>query len=139
MSRTQLDSQFDAMVETDEVAGETRFWPHTKYRTTAITNLKRLPSHWTEKCLKYLARINPDKLPDHTEPDYELEYVDISTVNLIDGITSTDNYLFDDAPSRARRLVQHGDTIVSTVRTYLKAVAQIQNPPKNLGSVSKLM
>ena len=33
--------------------------------------------------------------------------------------------MFEGAPSRARRIVNKDDVIVSTVRTYLKAVAQI--------------
>lgn len=41
-------------------------------------------------------------------------------------------YRFEDAPSRARRRVRHGDVIISTVRTYLQAIAQIENPPENL-------
>lgn len=40
--------------------------------------------------------------------------------------------LFKDAPSRARRIVKDGDVIVSTVRTYLEAIAPIDNPPENL-------
>ena len=38
---------------------------------------------------------------------------------------------FEDAPSRARRIVRDGDTIISTVRTYLRAVAAIRNPVPN--------
>lgn len=33
---------------------------------------------------------------------------------------------FKDAPSRARRIVKNGDVIISSVRTYLKAVALIE-------------
>ena len=40
--------------------------------------------------------------------------------------------IFKDAPSRARRIVRDGDVIVSTVRTYLEAIASIDNPPENL-------
>jgi len=32
---------------------------------------------------------------------------------------------FSEAPSRARRIVRNGDIIISTVRTYLKAIAYI--------------
>ena len=39
---------------------------------------------------------------------------------------------FGDAPSRARRLVVGGDTIVSTVRTYLRAVWPISGVTENL-------
>ena len=36
------------------------------------------------------------------------------------------------APSRARRLVCDGDTIVSTVRTYLRAIAPVSAPPPEM-------
>ncbi|SUP64425.1 Type I restriction enzyme EcoKI specificity protein [Yersinia enterocolitica] len=40
--------------------------------------------------------------------------------------------IFSEAPSRARRLVQDGDVIISTVRTYLEAIAPIIAPPVNM-------
>ena len=43
------------------------------------------------------------------------------------GIEHYQGFSFEDAPSRARRIVRTGDVIVSTVRTYLKAVASIQD------------
>ena len=58
--------------------------------------------------------------------------MDIGGVNAVDGITTTEQVVFENAPSRARRRVRHGDTIVSTVRTYLRAIAPIKNPPENL-------
>jgi type I restriction enzyme S subunit len=97
-----------------------------------VWGVRRIPVHWTEKPLKHIVSINSDKLPDSTDPDFELEYVDIGNVSLTDGITSTERLRFETAPSRARRRVRHGDTIVSTVRTYLKAVAHIIEPPANL-------
>src|SRR5260370_960669 len=39
---------------------------------------------------------------------------------------------FEDAPSRARRKVQHKDVIISTVRTYLRAIGLIEEPIENL-------
>jgi len=50
----------------------------------------------------------------------------------VQGITGTTSYLFSDAPSRARRIVQGGDVLISTVRTYLRAIAPVIDPPKNL-------
>ena len=105
---------------------------YAEHRRTRVGNFTSIPSHWDEKPLKHVARINPDKLADSTPPGYELEYVDIGNVSLVDGITSSERCYFDDAPSRARRRVKDGDTIVSTVRTYLKAVARIADPPENL-------
>lgn len=106
--------------------------PHASYRPTHVWGVDRLPSHWNEKPLKRVVVINAEKLADTTNADFELEYVDIGNVTLTGGITSTETLRFENAPSRARRLVRHGDTIVSTVRTYLKAVARIMRPPPNM-------
>jgi type I restriction enzyme S subunit len=40
--------------------------------------------------------------------------------------------VFDVAPSRAKRIVKKGDTIISTVRTYLKAIASIDEEVSDL-------
>jgi restriction endonuclease S subunit len=84
------------------------------------------------KRLKYAVAINPDVLPEETDPDYVLRYVDIGSVDASGTILRAEEMKFRDAPSRARRRVQHGDVIVSTVRTYLRAIALIEHPPANL-------
>src|SRR5262249_31403584 len=61
-----------------------------------------------------------------------IEYVDIGNVDATGHINELQRMRFEDAPSRARRIVRHGDVIISTVRTYLRAIAAIENPPKNL-------
>lgn len=87
---------------------------------------------WTIRRLKFVATCNDETLPETTDPEFEMEYVDISSVNLIEGITNVEALTFEKAPSRARRVVKHGDTIVSTVRTYLKAIAPIESPSINM-------
>jgi type I restriction enzyme, S subunit len=82
--------------------------------------------------LKYVATINNDALGEDTDPDYELQYIDIGNVDSSGQIHEVASYRFADAPSRARRQVLHGDVIVSCVRTYLQAIAPIENPPDNL-------
>jgi type I restriction enzyme S subunit len=91
-----------------------------------------VPEHWDVRRLKYTASINDEALPETTDPDYEFTYVDIGSVDASKGIVSTETYRFEDAPSRARRIVREGDTIVSTVRTYLRAIAAIHEPAENL-------
>jgi len=59
-------------------------------------------------------------------------YVDIGGVDNIRGIFEREEYLFETAPSRARRIVRDGDVIISTVRTYLRAIAPIRAPERNL-------
>lgn len=99
---------------------------------TAPSWLGQLPIGWAAKRLKYLSTINDETLPETTDPDYELLYVDIGSVDGTEGIQKKEPMIFETAPSRARRVVRDGDTILSTVRTYLRAVAPIQNPEQNL-------
>jgi type I restriction enzyme S subunit len=61
-----------------------------------------------------------------------MQYVDIGNVDSSGAIGELVTYRFEDAPSRARRRVRDGDIIISTVRTYLQAIAQINLPPSNL-------
>jgi type I restriction enzyme S subunit len=58
--------------------------------------------------------------------------VDIGGVDNLGRITATEELDFGAAPSRARRVVEDGDVIVSTVRTYLRAIAAITGPEPNL-------
>lgn len=85
-----------------------------------------------DRRLKYAATINDEALPESTPPDFELAYIDIGNVDSQGMIHDVVDYKFDDAPSRARRIVRDGDVIISTVRTYLQAIAPIENPPDNL-------
>jgi type I restriction enzyme S subunit len=84
-----------------------------------------IPAEWDVKPLKYCVDINKSVLIESTPPLYEFRYDDIGSVTFTDGITGYEDLTFESAPSRARRIVHKGDTIVSTVRTYLKAIARI--------------
>jgi type I restriction enzyme, S subunit len=91
-----------------------------------------IPEHWEVKKIKYVTTINDDVLSEKTAEDFEIDYVDISSIDSNVGIARTETLMFKEAPSRARRLVKNGDIIVSTVRTYLKAIAKIIDPKPNL-------
>ena len=105
---------------------------YKKYKPTRCAWLKEIPEHWEYKRVKNVASHNDEALDERTEPDFEIEYVDISSVSLINGIEKTESMPFEKAPSRARRKVKDGDIIISTVRTYLKAIAPICEPPENM-------
>lgn len=82
--------------------------------------------------LKHAVSINPEVLPDSTPPDTLLSYVDIAALeNGVAELAPTE-VTFEAAPSRARRVLREGDTILSTVRTYLKAVASFPKVEANL-------
>lgn len=106
--------------------------PNVPMKDSGIEWLGEVPEHWDVKRLKYVSSCNDESLPETTDPDFEILYVDISSVSRILGITAKEEMSFEDAPSRARRKVKDGDTIVSTVRTYLRAIAPIENAEDNL-------
>ncbi len=105
--------------------------PYVSYRPSGVEWLGEVPKHWEVKRLKYSASINDEVLPETTDPSFEMSYVDIGGVDMTRGIVALDEMMFEEAPSRARRVVRNGDTIVSTVRTYLRAIAPVRNPASN--------
>ncbi len=82
--------------------------------------------------LKYLSTINDESLDEDTDANLEIQYIDIGNVDPFGNTEEPALYRFGSAPSRARRCVRDGDVIVSTVRTYLKAITQIHDAPDNL-------
>lgn len=101
-----------------------RFPGHERAR---ITN--GIPEGWERKTLGEVAELNGASLSGAF--DGEIEYVDIASVTP-GQITETTPYAFCDAPSRARRIVRHGDIIWSCVRPNRRSHAVIWNPPDNL-------
>ena len=85
----------------------------------------KLPETWKLVPLKYLCSYNDQILREDTPPSFKFNYIDIGSVSYENGIGITELMTFDTSPSRARRVVQPNDIIVSTVRTYLKAIARI--------------
>ena len=96
--------------------------------------MSAVPSGWKVERLKDVARVNANALPAGTDADYEFDYLEISNVNY-NGVVSTDaieHLRFEDAPSRARRRVASGSTVISSVRPNLQAVAFFASAPKHL-------
>ena len=109
-----------------------KYQKYAEYQDSGVEWLGEIPRHWDSKPLKYLCTYNDEVLPETTAKDAEIQYIDIGSVSAVDGISKIETMIFKDAPSRARRIVRDGDVIVSTVRTYLEAIAPINNPPENL-------
>ena len=87
--------------------------------------IKEIPSHWEERRLKTLVTCNDEALSEKFDKEKVIQYVEIGDVDQVYGIKNSTFYKFKDAPSRARRITRFGDIIISTVRTYLKAIAFI--------------
>jgi type I restriction enzyme S subunit len=91
-----------------------------------------MPDLFPEQRLKYAATINDESLSESTDSEFEISYIDIGNVDSQGRVHDIVSYRFEDAPSRARRIVRDGDVIISTVRTYLQAIAPVENPQDNL-------
>ena len=88
--------------------------------------LDAIPSHWHEEKLKHISTCNDEVLSEDTPDEQIIHYVEISDVDSVSGINNHTDYMFANAPSRARRITRKNDVIISTVRTYLKAIATVK-------------
>lgn len=105
---------------------------YQEYKPTGVEWMPEIPTGWVVKRLKHVADINVDALPETTDEAYSFRYLDIGNVTLGSINYNVEPVLFKEAPSRARRIVKKGDILVSTVRTYLKAIAQVEEDATNL-------
>jgi type I restriction enzyme S subunit len=97
--------------------------PNVEMKESGIEWVGKIPEKWKIIPLKYVITYNDEALPETTDTEFEFDYIDIGSVSYGRGIEQYQRMQFKDAPSRARRIVQCNDVILSTVRTYLKAVA----------------
>ncbi|MCD4840692.1 MAG: restriction endonuclease subunit S [Methanosarcinales archaeon] len=102
------------------------------YKDSGVEWLGKVPEHWELKRIKEISEINKRTLSEKTSANYEFNYVDIGSVTYGAKEFVTERLKFDIAPSRAKRVVKKGDTIISTVRTYLKAIASIDDDVSDL-------
>lgn len=88
--------------------------------------LGEIPEGWEVKSLSDVADVNRLTVNARNPPD-RLHYIDIASVSpgRIDGVT---DYLFSEAPGRARRIVSHGDILWSCVRPNRRSHALVLNP-----------
>jgi type I restriction enzyme, S subunit len=75
--------------------------------------------------------VNPDSINTKNYQFKTIEYIDISSVGS-NSLTGKTIYNLVEAPSRAKRVTSHGDTILATVRPNLRAFLYIKNPKPNL-------
>ncbi len=101
---------------------------------SGIEWIGEIPQGWSINRLKDISTINENLLDAKTADDYLLKYVEISNVNN-NGIISQSaikKMIFSSAPSRAKRRIFEGNTIISSVRPNLQAIAYITQKDRNL-------
>ncbi|CDF94935.1 MULTISPECIES: restriction endonuclease subunit S [unclassified Pseudomonas] len=89
-----------------------------------------VPRGWNMGILADLANLNPEAWTTKNRPA-TVSYIDLANAkeNVIAEIME---YSFEEAPSRARRVLRDGDTIIGTVRPGNRSFAFIANADKNL-------
>lgn len=105
--------------------------PDVKMKDSGVEWIGEIPEHWEVKKLKYCIECNKNTLSEHTPYEFNIKYIDIGSVTNEEGIREVQTFNFINAPSRARRIVKKNDTIISTVRTYLKAISYISDEYDN--------
>ena len=98
---------------------------YADYKETGFEWISEIPKHWEIKKLKHLVSYNTETLSENTDPDYRFHYIEIGDVDYIEGVSINGKITFNSSPSRARRVVKTKDVVVSTVRTYLRAIGVI--------------
>lgn len=95
----------------------------------ANNKFSNLPAGWEVKKLKDVFYINELALPANTPSDFQFRYIPIEKVstNHID-YENCEQFEFQDAPGRARRIIRQNDILISGVRPNLKAFAIFKKP-----------
>ena len=94
------------------------------------SELGLVPREWRVGTLADLCNLNPESWTAKNHPDM-VAYIDLANVK-DNQIAAISNFAFEDAPSRARRVLRDGDTIVGTVRPGNRSFAFIHEPASNL-------
>ncbi len=94
------------------------------------SELGQIPKGWEVKKLAEIAGVNAGSIRATSAPE-EIQYIDIASVST-GSIDNIEAMSFEFAPSRARRIVRHGDIIWSTVRPNRRSFSLIIDPAENL-------
>jgi len=104
---------------------------YPSYKDSGVEWIGEIPIGWEINRIKFITNHNELKLSEKTEPDYELNYVEIGNVKNQKIISKTTDK-FKNIPVSGRRVVRKNDILISCVRTYLKSITIIENDVKNL-------
>ena len=89
-----------------------------------------IPEEWNIKKFKNMAKINPKKI-NKEYPNQNILYVNIGSIDRFQ-IVDYDVFTLANRPSRAQRIIERNDVIVSTVRPYLKAFSKVKKDNPNM-------
>lgn len=92
----------------------------------------KVPLGWEIKRVNDLFYLNQNVLPNRTDSSYRFRYITIESVNTESiNFDNCDEFIFNESPGRARRIIKDGDILISGVRPNLKAFAIYRRPDSN--------
>jgi type I restriction enzyme S subunit len=84
------------------------------------TEIGVIPEDWELMKIDDIAEVDCENLSSITNPNLEINYISLECIN--EGtLVKYDEVKFQNAPSRARRVLRKGDILVSTVRPNLRS------------------
>ncbi|WP_327194942.1 restriction endonuclease subunit S [Vibrio chagasii] len=86
---------------------------------------KAFEGEWERHSMSDLVFIDRKSLGKKTPDDFEFQYISLSDVAVGSISKELEVHKFASAPSRARRVIQEGDILLSTVRPNLKGFAKV--------------
>ena len=97
----------------------------TKQKETVWSKTSQLPEGWSLESFSNVVEINSNTLSANTPDDYSFYYLSLSDVN--SGVINhpVEKISFKSAPERARRIVNQGDILLSTVRPNLQGFGYV--------------
>ena len=93
-------------------------WAAMQQLLTGKTRLPGFSGKWEAKRISHIADVDPENLSSETHGNFTFNYISLEQVDA--GILlGYSELVFRKAPSRARRILRHGDVLMSTVRPNL--------------------
>jgi type I restriction enzyme S subunit len=89
------------------------------------TEIGKIPKDWDVKKISEIAVVNGKNISGNTSPEFKFYYYDLSSVDQGKIFHPSEKIRFAEAPSRAKRLFNKNDVLMSTVRPYLQGFAYI--------------
>ncbi len=106
-----------------------------RYYSIYVDNLFSVNNDsWDYKPLNVVAEINQETLSSKTDDNYEFSYLDLASIQGPKLLGDMKVLQYGDAPSRARRVVRNGSTIIALVRPYQQAIVYIDEADEIISS-----
>ena len=127
-------STWDKAISTTEKLIETSKQQKKALMQQLLTGKKRLvdpetgmmfEGEWKRHAMSDLVFIDRKSLGKRTLDDFEFQYISLSDVAVGSISKELEVHKFASSPSRARRVIQEGDILLSTVRPNLKGFAKV--------------